>query len=182
MPASKVTGIPVEQSHLLTMKARAAALRQRHQAVTMNSRGHNAVAEAAAAGVSLSKAQNAGDTSGQVPMEPVTTCVIKIYCKSDAAGRADYTDILRDLDDAVESQSYEVVCFGDHDHFSISDAALDDRFATFIQFNFTSQLGTQEDIAAKIRKHIAGTCCIDPIHEKSRYRLLLIETCEISFK
>lgn len=115
-------------------------------------------------------------------MEPFSSCVVKISSKSEKSSPVNYREVLCELDKALETQSYEIVCMGNQNAFSIADLGQEDKFATYVQFDFPLPVTDLEKIEEEIRLQIDGACSIDTIKSTDRYRLLLVEKCDISFR
>jgi hypothetical protein len=114
-------------------------------------------------------------------METFSTCLVKIP-NCGGSGPADLRALLCEIEDALDAHSYEIVCTGNQNIFSIPDTAYGPGFNTFIQFTFPVQLSSMEEIEKEIRSQIEGACSIDIIASGKGSRLLQIEKCEISFK
>ncbi|MGQ2985006.1 hypothetical protein [Flavobacterium sp.] len=113
-------------------------------------------------------------------MEPFSTCVIRIDSKGTYAGKVNYCEVLSELDRAIDTRSYEILCLGEDSSFMIADP--DNGFFTYIQFNFPSPISAFEDIGDMIRLLAGGNCCMDTLRQTEHYRLLLVDECQISFK
>ena len=114
-------------------------------------------------------------------METFSTCLVKIpNCGGSAP--VDLRALLCDIERALDAHTYEILCTGNHNIFSIPDTAHGPGFNTFIQFTFPVQLSRLEEIEKEIRSQIEGACSIDIIASGKGSRLLQIEKCEISFK
>jgi len=115
-------------------------------------------------------------------MQPFSTCVVKIHTKNDNSGQINYSDLLCEGDKALDTQSYEIVCMGGQNAFSITDIQRETEFTTYIQFDFPSPVMQLEEIESEIRQQVEGACSIDIIKATDYYRLLLFEKCDISFR
>ena len=114
-------------------------------------------------------------------MKPFNTCVVKIYSENNNLPQINYKELLCELDYALETKSYDIVCMGDRNAFSIADIKHETEFSTYIQFDFSYPVEKLEQIEEEIREQITGACCIDIIKTTDNYRLLLVEKCDISF-
>lgn len=114
-------------------------------------------------------------------MEPFSTCVIRIPSAGERFSPVNYQQLLCELDLALETQDYEIICLGDRKNFSLNPTDHGEAFATYIQFDFPVPV-LQEQIDQQIRKQVEGACCLDILAATESYRLLLVEKCDISFK
>jgi hypothetical protein len=115
-----------------------------------------------------------------IQMETFSTCLVKVlHCSNDP--KATLSELLSELEQAIDSHAYEIVCMGNGHGFSLSDAEYGSGFTTLIQFNFPRPLPGLEAIEQEIRLQIEGACSIDVLQANDHCRLLQIEKCEISF-
>ncbi|PZR22604.1 MAG: hypothetical protein DI539_05115 [Flavobacterium psychrophilum] len=117
-----------------------------------------------------------------VIMEPFSTCVIKIKSEGERFSPLNYQQLLCELDHAIKTQDYQIICLGDHTSFSLKPIEHGEAFATYIQFDFPVPVAQMEHIEQEIKNQIEGACSLDILAVTDSYRLLLVEKCDISFK
>jgi hypothetical protein len=71
------------------------------------------------------------------------------FSKSEKSSQVNFSELLCEPDQALQTQSYEIVSMGDQNAFSIADINQEAEFDTYIQFDFPLP-------AEAIRLQVAG--------------------------
>lgn len=107
-------------------------------------------------------------------MDAYSTCLLKIYCNNNAPN-FNIRELLAEIEEAIDTQDYEIVCLSNQDSFTIAEPGEDEPFATFIRFSFPRRLSQLEQIEQEAKLQLAKACGVEVLQNSTRYRLIRLK-------
>lgn len=107
-------------------------------------------------------------------MEAFDTCLLKIYY-GDTTSNLEVGELLAEIEAAVDTQHFEIVCLGNQDSFSIAEPGINEPFATFVQFSFPRHLSQLDQIEEAVKLQLKAACGVEVLQGAKRYRLVRLK-------